>query len=133
MSYLTHNKLFSVDEFKKRLSEAKTFKQKDNFSKTTYITPGNEKKVKIKTFTINDNRNLLFRALKNKKVVDSVYDNTDHGAFEGELTKYMKKKAFEGLTKKMPETKNTTYKRYHHCSGYLQKYITKNSINKTKN
>lgn len=132
MSYQSHNKLFSVDEFLKRLSEAKTFKQKDNFSKTTYITPRNEKKVKIKTFTINDNRNLLLHSLKNKKVVDSVYDNTDHSAFEGELTKYMKKKAFEGLAKKISVTKNTAYKRYHHCSGYLQKYITKNSINRSK-
>ena len=61
---MRQNKLFSIDEFKVRLNEAKEFKE--SFLKKE-PSKQNKLKVHLRTYTINDNRRIMYDFLKKRK------------------------------------------------------------------
>ena len=88
--------LFSVDEFKRRLHEAKDIKnclseRGDGGCK------GRRKGIKVSTFTINDNEKLLGMYIGNgNRLFDDIYDNK-HKKIESQLSLYVRKQ-MEGET-----------------------------------
>ena len=72
---MRQNKLFSIDEFKVRLNEAKEFKE--SFRKKE-PSKQNEMKVHLRTYTINDNRRIMYDFLKKRNLFDKVYDEISY-------------------------------------------------------
>ena len=88
----THkNKLFSIDEFKRRLNEAKIMKSSLNEN----IEPLKERQpkgTKINIFTLNDNENLLRNFIDSKNnLFDNIYEYKEEIKIESQLSLYLKK------------------------------------------
>ena len=76
---MRQNKLFSIDEFKVRLNEAKEFKE--SFRKKE-PSKQNEMKVHLRTYTINDNRRIMYDFLKKRNLFDKVYADESYTSME---------------------------------------------------
>ena len=120
---MRQNKLFSIDEFKVRLNEAKEFKE--SFRKKE-PSKQNKLKVHLRTYTINDNRRIMYDFLKKRNLFDKVYDEKENAEVESELSKYRKRKAIEEISKKIAPvtTRNKKTKLYKASTSYLQNYLT---------
>ena len=82
--------LFSVDEFKRRLHEAKDIKNCLS-ERTDGACKGRRKGIKVSTFTINDNEKLLGKYIGNgNRMFDDIYDDK-HKKIESQLSLYVKK------------------------------------------
>ena len=88
----THkNKLFSIDEFKKRLHEAKIMKNSLN-EKIEPLKERQPKGTKINIFTLNDNDKLLRNFIDSKNnLFDNIYEYKEEIKIESQLSLYLKK------------------------------------------
>ena len=83
-------------------------------------------KVHLRTYTINDNRRIMYDFLKKRNLFDKVYDEKENAEVESELSKYRKRKAIEEISKKIAPvtTRNKKTKLYKASTSYLQNYIS---------
>lgn len=82
--------LFSIDEFKRRLLEAKDIKNCLS-ERNDGECKGRRKGIKVTTFTINDNEKLLGKYIGNgNRMFDDIYDDK-HKKIESQLSLYVKK------------------------------------------
>jgi hypothetical protein len=82
--------LFSIDEFKRRLHEAKDIKNCLS-ERNDGECKGRRKGIKVTTFTINDNEKLLGKYIGNgNRMFDDIYDDK-HKKIESQLSLYVKK------------------------------------------
>ena len=88
--------LFSIDEFKRRLHEAKDIKNCLS-ERNDGECKGKKKGIKVATFTINDNEKLLGKYIGNgNRMFDDIYDDK-HKKIESQLSLYVKKQMERGI------------------------------------
>ena len=88
--------LFSIDEFKRRLHEAKDIKNCLS-ERNDGECKGRRKGIKVATFTINDNEKLLGKYIGNgNRMFDDIYDDK-HKKIESQLSLYVKKQMERGI------------------------------------